>query len=84
MLKQEFVTKVGQAIRKLREQKKISLEDLALEAGIEYSQLSRIENGKINTSIYSAFNIARSLGIPINELFHFNTNTATVQSTPKS
>ena len=71
MEKDEFIKIVGVNIRLLRERKKQSLEDLAIVAGIEYSQLSRIENGKINTTIYSAFNIANALGITIGELFAF-------------
>ena len=69
MEKEEFVKKVGLGIRNLREEKNLSLEQLAFDAGIEYSQLSRIEKGKINTSIYSAYNIAKALGITMSELF---------------
>jgi transcriptional regulator with XRE-family HTH domain len=43
MKKEEFVQKVGHSIRNIREDKNLTLEKLALEAGIEYSQLSRIE-----------------------------------------
>ena len=69
MEKDEFVKKVGVRIRNKREEKKLTLETLASQAGIDYSQLSRIENGRINTSIYSAYNIAKALGISITELF---------------
>ena len=69
MKKEEFVKRIGLGIRNLREEKSLSLEQLAFNAGIEYSQLSRIENGKINTSIYSAYNIAKALGISMSELF---------------
>ena len=69
MEKEEFVKTIGTSIRNRREEKNLSLEKLAFEAGIEYSQLSRIETGKINTSIYNAYNIARALGISMAELF---------------
>lgn len=71
MLKDEFVKQVGNSIRKKREQKKLTLEELANVAGIEYSQLSRIEKGKINTSIFCTYNIANALEISITDLFHF-------------
>jgi len=69
MEKEEFVKQVGINIRTIREEKNLSLEKLAHEAGIEYSQLSRIENGKINTSIYSTYTIAKALGISVAQLF---------------
>ena len=47
--KEEFIRKLGLNIRDEREKKGLSLEALAFKAGIDYSQLSRIENGKINT-----------------------------------
>jgi transcriptional regulator with XRE-family HTH domain len=71
MKKEEFVQKVGHSIRNIREERNLTLEKLALEAGIEYSQLSRIEKGKINTSIYSTYTIAKALGISMTEIFLF-------------
>jgi transcriptional regulator with XRE-family HTH domain len=71
MKKEEFVQRVGHSIRNIREQRNLTLEKLALEAGIEYSQLSRIEKGKINTSIYSTYSIAKALGISMTEIFLF-------------
>lgn len=50
--------------------KKLSIEEVANEAGIEYTQLSRIELGKINTSIYQIYRIAVTLDIEIQELFN--------------
>ena len=46
MKKEVFVKKVGSNIRNIREEKKLSLQKLAFESGLEYSQLSRIENEK--------------------------------------
>ncbi|HPH86804.1 MAG TPA: helix-turn-helix transcriptional regulator [Ferruginibacter sp.] len=69
--KEEFIRKLGLNIRDEREKKGLSLEALAFKAGIDYSQLSRIENGKINTSVFSIYNIALGLEIPITQLFLF-------------
>jgi transcriptional regulator with XRE-family HTH domain len=46
----------------------MSLECLSNETGIGYSQLSRIERGKINTSIYQIYLIIKTLNVPINTL----------------
>ncbi|MBX9785675.1 MAG: helix-turn-helix domain-containing protein [Chitinophagaceae bacterium] len=39
------IKKFGRRVRETRLSKKISMENLAFEAGIEYSQISRIEKG---------------------------------------
>ncbi len=49
----------------------MSQETLALESGLEYSQINRIELGKINTSISHLFIIANALQIHPAELLEF-------------
>lgn len=67
--KNEFILKVGSKVRQIRIEKNYSIEKLSLKSGISYSQLIRIEKGKINTSIYQLFQIAQHLEIEIEELF---------------
>jgi len=67
----EFVILFGENLRKIRKVKKISMEKLALDAGLEYSQISRIERGLINTSISTAKLLADTLEITTKELFDF-------------
>jgi transcriptional regulator with XRE-family HTH domain len=69
--KEEFVLKVGSKIRELRMEKGLSIEKLANNAEIERKQLSRIELGEINTSIYQVYNITHTLEVPINDVFDF-------------
>lgn len=69
--KDEFVLKVGSKIRELRKEKGLSIEKLANNAEIERKQLSRIELGEINTSIYQVYNITHTLEVSINEVFNF-------------
>jgi transcriptional regulator with XRE-family HTH domain len=59
---------VGAKIRKIRIAKGLSIQNLAYEIGIEYTQLSRIERGKINTSIYQLFVISRALQVDFAEI----------------
>jgi len=68
--KENFCSKVGFKVRALRMDKKLTIEKLALDAGIEYTQLSRIELGKINTSIYQIYKISKSLKVSLPEIFH--------------
>ena len=67
--KEDVSKKVGNRIREIRISKSLSMEKLATDTGIEYSQLSRIELGKINTSIYHVYIISQSLKVPIQDLF---------------
>jgi transcriptional regulator with XRE-family HTH domain len=60
---------VGSNIRKTRKAKSLTIKGLAFIADIEYTQVSRIERGKINTSIYQLYIISRSLEIHVSALF---------------
>lgn len=67
--KEKLVLQLGQKIREHRTTKSQTIENLATDAGLDYSQLSRIERGKINTSAYHLYSISCALGIPITDLF---------------
>lgn len=53
---------IGQTIRKIREKKKFSQEELAFRSGITYQYLSSIENGKENFTIGVLEAVAGALG----------------------
>jgi DNA-binding XRE family transcriptional regulator len=65
----KLVLQIGQKIREHRTEKNQTIEKLAFEAGLDYSQLSRIERGKINTSIYHLYLISNALDVPVTTLF---------------
>lgn len=46
-------------------------ERLASEAGLELSQIARIETAKTNATVSTMMRIARTLDIPVNHLFEF-------------
>jgi transcriptional regulator with XRE-family HTH domain len=56
---------IGRCIRILREERKLTLDQLATEAGITYQYLSGIENGKENFSISILENVAAALRFPL-------------------
>ena len=68
MKKTEIAQIVGARVRKIRLSKGFTMEHLAFEVGIEYTQLSRIERGKINTSIFQLFLISRALEVNLAEI----------------
>lgn len=55
---------IGSIIRELRLSKGISLHKLSRITGIEYSQLSKIERGKVNAGIYTVYVIVKGLELP--------------------
>ncbi len=70
MTKEKLVLAVGIRIRQIRTDKGLSIEKLALLSGLSYSQVIRIENGKINTSIYQLYILARTLKVELNVFFN--------------
>lgn len=59
---------IGNRIRQKRNKKGISIETLALNSDMDTTQLSRIELGKINTSIYQIYKICDALEVSVNEI----------------
>lgn len=66
-----FIKALGERIRSVRIQKKMSIEQLAAECDIEYVQLSRIERGLINTSVSHIYVISRALGVSCKYIYDF-------------
>ncbi|MBK6999051.1 MAG: helix-turn-helix transcriptional regulator [Rhodoferax sp.] len=74
--------KIGQVIREIREAHKATLEEIALAADTNASNLSRIERGTQGYSPETLERIATALGVTVSEL-HRRMETAP-QSTGKS
>jgi transcriptional regulator with XRE-family HTH domain len=58
----------GEKLRSLRISKNYTLEQLAIEADMEISQVHRIEKGKINPTLTTLNALAKGLGITLVEL----------------
>ncbi len=68
---EELLKAFGKNLRRIRNEKGLTMESLAFEADIEYRQLGRIERGEINTTISTAFALSKALGIDLEALFQF-------------
>jgi len=68
---QGYLKAFGKHLRKLREEQNLSQENLANDSDIPINQIGRIERGEINTTINTAYNIAKALKVEIKELFDF-------------
>lgn len=67
----EPIIMFGNQLRLVRQSKGLSMEKLAELSNFEYSQISRIELGQINTSLDTVFKLAKALDINVSELFNF-------------
>lgn len=70
MEKSEILKKVGKRIKEVRLQKGISQADLVgkMQGEIDPTNISRIESGRSNPTVFTLFRIAEALGVPLNEL----------------
>ena len=72
MTKEELKTAVGRRIVELRSKKGWSQSDLARACDKDRQAVEKIENGKVNPTIYSLYEITMGLQISLKELFDFN------------
>jgi transcriptional regulator with XRE-family HTH domain len=67
----KIARQVGERIRKLRQERGVSQEQLALKAGITPSYLGQVERGQKSPTIDSIDKVARALQVSLEELFTF-------------
>ena len=60
---------IGEKLRTVRQEKKMSLRELASKADISASMLSQIETGKVFPSVRSLYDIANALGVTVDYFF---------------
>ena len=63
--------KVGKRIQELRELKNVSQQELAAKCNFEKSNMSRLESGRVNSTLSTLNKIAKGLEVNIGELFRF-------------
>ena len=61
----------GERVRKLRQAKGLSQEELAFKARVHRTYLGGIERGERNPSLRNIAAIAKALGVTLSELFLF-------------
>ncbi|MDP2338439.1 MAG: helix-turn-helix transcriptional regulator [Bacteroidota bacterium] len=58
-------------LKKIRIREGYSQSQLAFESGLSLSQIARIETARINPTISTIFALARTLNVPLSDLFNF-------------
>lgn len=71
MTQDQLKDKIGQRIVELRTEKGWSQSDLARACKKDRQSIERLENGKLNTTIYTLFQIASALEISLSKLVDF-------------
>lgn len=64
----KFLIELGATIRKLRNRKGISQNELASNCGLDKANISRIESGKINVTVLTLKKISKELSVSISDL----------------
>ncbi len=75
MEEKEFLRKLGQKIRNLRNDKTWTLYDLEAVTGIDAGDISKIELGYTNSRILTYYKISQAFKISIDELLNLNPTT---------
>ena len=65
----DYLKKVGNNIRRIRNEQVLSMEDVADLANIDFRQLGRIERGEGNTTLISYLRIAEVLKVDVHIFF---------------
>ncbi len=70
----EFLKSFGKRIQLLREEKQLSLRQLAQNCEIDYSDISKIEKGLRNIQMSTIVELAKGLDVAPKKLFDFDFN----------
>ena len=69
--KEQLKKKIGQRIVELRSQKGWSQSDLARACNKDRQAIEKLENGKVNPTLYSLLEISNALEISLSKLINF-------------
>lgn len=75
----EYIKEFGKHLTRLRKEKGLSQQELALNCDIDRTQISRIERGEVNCTISMAYVIAKALEIHPSVMFSFDVS---IEDTP--
>ena len=71
MNKEQLKTKIGRRIVELRSEKGWSQSDLARACNKDRQAIEKLENGKVNPTLYTILEISKALGVALKKLVDF-------------
>lgn len=72
MTKDQLKKELGKRIVELREQKGWSQSDLARACSKDRQSIEKLENGKVNPTLFTLLEVANALGISVSKLVDFS------------
>ena len=81
MQKQQIMEATAERIRRLRKQRDMSQEELALCAGINTVYFGQIERGQKCPTVDTLYKIAMGLEVPLPDLLRFDTAPSDIEDT---
>ena len=66
---QDFLKKLGSKVRSIRNERKLSLNQMAELHGFEKAGLSRLEAGKTNITMLTLFKLSAALNVKVTDFF---------------
>ncbi len=76
-----LVSSLGKHLQRLRKDRRLTLEQLALKSGVSRSMLSQIERGQANPTFGTLWNLSNALGLDMSELVE-NVETTVLAQKP--
>jgi transcriptional regulator with XRE-family HTH domain len=70
----DIVKKFGRNLRRIREKRKLTQQELSDEIGVDKTYIGKIERGERSPSLSVIQEVARALDISIKSLFDFDEN----------
>jgi len=67
----DIKVQIGNRVRELRKQCKITQEQLAIIAGLDRTYIASVEEGHRNISIVNINKISKALGVSLKEFFNY-------------
>ncbi|MDD2307810.1 MAG: helix-turn-helix transcriptional regulator [Prolixibacteraceae bacterium] len=68
---QKGIEAFAEQLKKIRLKEGYTQSQLAFESGLSLSQIARIETARINPTLSTVFTLARTLDVPLMDLFDF-------------
>lgn len=78
----KFEDNIGKNIKKVRESKRMTQQELAEKCGFSNTTLSAYENKKKTPNLSTIANIAKNLGVSIERLYYGDENNAFISAAP--
>lgn len=61
--------RLGATVRKLREERGLTQEELAVRSGVDRKSINRLENASYSPAVDRLYPLAAALGVPVTALF---------------